>query len=53
MLFYVTNCRVGGWVGGGGKLSFQCLRPFGPQTKIQNVHITFCILLLVKIQNGW
>jgi hypothetical protein len=25
MLVYVTNCRVGGW--GGGKLSFQCLRP--------------------------
>jgi hypothetical protein len=28
MLVYVTNCWVGGgWVGGEGKLSFQCLRP--------------------------
>jgi hypothetical protein len=26
--------REGGGEGGRGKLSFQCLRPFGPQTKI-------------------
>jgi hypothetical protein len=25
--------QIVGWVGGGGKLSFQGLRPFGPQTK--------------------
>jgi hypothetical protein len=29
MYLYVTNC----WREGRGKLSFQCLRPFGPQTK--------------------
>jgi hypothetical protein len=35
MSIYVTNCWEGGREEGRGKLSFQCLRPFGPQTKSQ------------------
>jgi hypothetical protein len=46
MSFYVTNCweggrGEGGREGGRGKLSFQCLRPFGPQTKIMETITKF------------
>jgi hypothetical protein len=36
-----------GWVGGwGGKLSFQCLRPFGPQTKSFLYRVPTCQIII-------